>query len=47
MRNEGIRSAKSKPLGLNAKKVATLKRVKIKRKITRRFATHSIVFGIL
>jgi len=46
-RKEGIRSVKLNVSGLNAKKVANLKIVKIKRKIKNRLITHKIVFGIL
>jgi hypothetical protein len=46
IRKEGIRSANDNPFGLNAKKVTTLNRVNISRKIRKRLITHKMVFGI-
>lgn len=47
IKKEGITSPKEIPFGLNAIKVASLNNVKINRKMTKRFATHKMVFGIL
>ena len=45
-KNEGSRSIKSRSLGLNEKKVANLKKVKMSRKIVSKLITHMTVFGI-
>ena len=44
---EGITSTKEIPDGLKAIKVIILNRLKMIRKMTNKFATHKIVFGIL
>lgn len=44
---EGITSNKEIPDGLKAIKVIILNRLKMIRKMTNKFATHKIVFGIL
>ena len=43
---EGINSSKERSLGLNAKKVAVLKSVKMRIKIINRLITQRMVFGI-
>jgi hypothetical protein len=45
-KNEGNKSPKERSLGLNAKKVANLNKVKINRKIEKRLTTQRMVFGI-
>ena len=45
-KNEGNKSLKERSLGLNAKKVANLNKVKINRKIEKRLITQRMVFGI-
>jgi hypothetical protein len=44
---DGIVSAKPRSSGLNERKAATLKNVKMPIKIRNRFTTHIMVFGIL
>jgi len=46
MKKDGNRSVKERSLGLNAKKVANLNKVKISRNITKRLITQRIVLGI-
>ena len=45
-RKDGIRSLKSRSVGLNAKYVANLNTVKMSKKMSNRLMTHKIVFGI-
>jgi len=47
IKKEGITSANEILLGLNAMKVVILNKVKMRRKMTSKLATHIIVFGIL
>jgi hypothetical protein len=47
IKKEGMASPKETALGLKAIKVATLYRVNINRKMANKFATQSIVLGIL
>ena len=44
--NDGSRSPKERSLGLKAKNVASLNKVKMSKKIKKRFTTHRMVLGI-
>jgi len=43
---DGRRSPKERSRGLNAKNVASLNKVKMSKKMEKRFTTHRMVFGI-
>jgi hypothetical protein len=43
---DGSRSPKERSLGLKAKNVASRNKVKMSKKIKKRFTTHRMVFGI-